>query len=105
MDLKQSIAGINHKYWGFMLIFVAKTQHFPLTLEDFSENSSFLPKTQGFLPKTQGFSSKTQDFGNSRNLRCRKKRQKKSLTYRLCALVFNSMDTSRNIVLTLQSNA
>ena len=78
MDLKQSIAGINHKYWGFMLIFVAKTQHFPLKLEDFSENSSFLPKTQGFLLKTQGFSSKTQDFGNSRNLRCRKKRQKKA---------------------------
>ena len=77
MDLKQSIAGINHKYWSFMLIFVAKTQHFPLTLEDFSENSSFLPKTQGFLPKTQGFSSKTQDFGNFRNLRCRKKRKKK----------------------------
>ena len=74
MDLKQSIAGINHKYWGFMLIFVAKTQHFPLMFEDFSENSSF-------LSKTQGFSSKTQDFGNSRNLRCRKKRQKKSLDY------------------------
>ena len=66
MDLKQSIAGINHKYWGFMLIFVAKTQHFPLTLEDFSENSSFLPKTPGILPKTQNF----------RNLSCRKKRQK-----------------------------
>ena len=32
MHLKQSIAGINHKYWGFMLIFVSKTQHFPLTL-------------------------------------------------------------------------
>ena len=56
MDLNQSIAGIDHKYWGFILIFDAKTQHFPLMLEDFSENSSFLPKTQGFLPKTQGFS-------------------------------------------------
>merc|ERR1712029_492513 len=76
MDLKQSIAGINHKYWCFMLIFVAKTQHFPLMLEDLSENSSILPKTQGFLPKTQGFSSKTQDFGNSRNLTCRKKHKK-----------------------------
>ena len=71
MDLKQSIAGIIHKYRGFMLIFVAKTQHFPLTLKDFSKNSrflpktqGFLPKTQGFLPKTQGFSSKTQAFGN-----------------------------------------
>ena len=83
MDLKQSIAGINHKYWGFMLIFVAKTQHFPLTLEDFSKNSRILLKTQGFLPKTQGFSSKTQDFGNSRNLRCRKKRQKKACSMTL----------------------
>jgi len=39
---KQSIAGINHKYWAFILIIVAKTQHFPPTLEDFSKNSSFL---------------------------------------------------------------
>ena len=78
MELEQRIIGIIHKYWGFMLIFVAKTQHFPLTLEEISKNSSFLPKTQGFLPKTQGFSSKTQDFGNSRNLSCRKKRQKKA---------------------------
>ena len=69
MDLKQSIAGINHKYWGFMLIFVAETQHFPLKLEDFSENSRI-------LMKTQGFSSKTQSFGNSGNLSCQKKRQK-----------------------------
>jgi len=45
-DLKQSIAGINHKYRGFLLIFIAKSQNFPLTLEDFSENSSFLMKTQ-----------------------------------------------------------
>ncbi len=60
------------------------TKNFPLMLKDFYKNSRFLPKTQGFfpktqgfLPKTQGFLSKTQDFGNSRNLRCRKKRQKK----------------------------
>ena len=77
MDLKQSITGIILKYWGFMLIFVAKTQHFPLTKEEISKNSSFLPKTQGFLPKTQRFSPKTEDFGNSRNSSCRKKCQKK----------------------------
>ena len=70
MDLKQSIAGINHKYWGFMLIFVAKTQHFPLTLEDFSKTQAFYRKTQGFLPKTQGFFSKTQGY-----LSCPKKRK------------------------------
>jgi len=99
MDLKQSNAGINHKYWGFMLIYVAKTQHFPLTLEDFSENSSILPKTQGFFSKTQGFSSKNQDFGNSRNFRCRKKRQKKACRketkYKLCSILKGAVVMSK----------
>ena len=41
-------------YWGFMLIFVAKTQHFPLKLEDFSENSRiFAQNSRIFLQNSR----------------------------------------------------
>ena len=77
MDLKQSIAGINHKYWGFMLIFVAKTQHFPLTLEDFSENSSFLPKNSRIFAQNSRIFLKNSRFRKFQELEMPEKASKK----------------------------
>jgi hypothetical protein len=79
MDLKQSIAGINHKYWGFMLFFVANTQHFPLTLGDFSENSSFLPKNSRIFAQNSRIFLKNSRFRKFQELEMPEKASKKSL--------------------------
>ena len=54
MDLKQSIAGINHKYWGFMLIFVAKTQYFHWNAGGFFQKLKvFTEKSRIFLKNSR----------------------------------------------------
>ena len=60
-----------------MLIFVAKTQHFPLTLEDFSKNSSFLPKNSRIFAQNSRIFLKNSRFRKFQELELPEKASKK----------------------------